>query len=109
MTPSREYKRQHQFMRNTIIQDIAQLVKTHLFSLEMAVEFQKPIFFGQGIDEQDNRPEVQDVTYSLAIIFHQGMEVERVSLEHIETDKLIEILEGLELSLEAGRKFMEKK
>jgi hypothetical protein len=110
MKQSIKLKKENNELRIRIISEIMMLVKKHLFDLEMAVEFPSPIFYGSGVDEQDNAPEVEEVTDSgLAIVYYQGSEIERVRLETMETDKLLEILEGLELSLEDAIKFKEGK
>lgn len=110
MKQSEKLKKQNAELRIRIISEIMLLIKKHTFDLQVAVEFPKPIFYGSGIDEQDNPPEIEEITDSgLAIVFYQGDEVQRVTLEQIETEKLLEILEGAELSLEAAIKFTEGK
>lgn len=105
MKASKNFTNSYHALRIGILEEISRLVQKHLFDLEMAVEFPKPIFYGSGIDEQDNPPEIEEITDSgLAIIFYQGSECERVRLETMETSKLLEILEGLELSLEGLEK-----
>lgn len=102
------FEERHQELRISILKEISNLVQAHK-AIEMAVEFSEPIFYGQGIDEQDNAPEIEEITDSgLAIIFHQGNEIERVNLEHLGTDKLIEIVGGLEESLMDAKKFSSK-
>lgn len=101
MKQSERLTNRNQELRNQIVAEIMLLVKKHLFDLEMGIEFKKSIFYGTGIDEQDNAPEIQEVTEAgFAIVFYQGSEVERFPLEQLETEKLIEVLEGLEESFE---------
>ena len=110
MKYSERFKKENAELRVRIISHIMLLIKQHVFDLEVAVEFPKPIFYGTGIDEQDSAPEIEEITDSgLAIVFYQGDEVERVPFEQIETDKLLEILEGAELSLKDAIKFKEGK
>ena len=108
MKQSQRLKKEHNQLRIQSISEIMLLVKKH-FDIEMAIEFVEPIFYGQGFDEQDNAPEIEEITDSgLAIVFHQGSEVERINLENLETDKLIEIVRGLEKSLESINEFLKK-
>ena len=101
MKQSENLNQKYQDLRNRIVAEIMLLVKKHIFDHEVAVEFQKPIFYGTGHDEQDNAPEIEEVTDSgLVIIYHHGDETERFPLEQLSTDKLLEVLEGLELSFE---------
>jgi hypothetical protein len=101
MKQSENLNQKYQDLRNRIVAEIMLLVKKHIFDHEVAVEFQKPIFYGTGHDEQDNAPEIEEVTDSgLVIIYYQGSETERFPLEQLDTEKLIEVLEGLELSFE---------
>lgn len=101
MKQSEKLTEKNQELRNRIVAEIMLLVKKHIFDLEVAVEFQKPIFYGTGIDEQDNAPEIDEVTDSgLVIIYHQGSETDRFPLEQLDTEKLLEVLEGLEDSFE---------
>jgi len=101
MKQSEKLTEKYQELRNRIVAEIMLLVKKHLFDLEMAIEFPNPIFYGSGFDEQDNPPEIEEVTDSgLVIVYHQGNDIDRFPLEQLETSKLIEVLEGLELSFE---------
>lgn len=86
-------------LRAELLGEILNVVKQHE-EAEIAVEFDDPIHYGMGMDEQDNPPEIEDVTSSGdVIVFYQGEECNRIKLEHLETEKLIEILKGMEKSL----------
>ena len=99
MKASKTYINNYHALRIGILEEISRLVQAHR-DIEMAVEFQKPIFYGSGVDEQDNSPEIEEITnLGVAIIYYQGDEIERVRLETMGTDKLLEVLEGLEESL----------
>jgi hypothetical protein len=101
MKQSEKLNEKYQDLRNRIVAEIMLLVKKHIFDHEVAVEFQKPIFYGTGVDEQDNPPEIEEVTDSgLVIVYYQGSESDRFPLEQLDTEKLLEVLEGLELSFE---------
>lgn len=107
MKQSERLKKQNAELRIRIISEIMLLIKKHTFDLEVAVEFSNPIFYGHGVDEQDNPPEIEEITDSgLAIVYYQGSEIQRVPFEQIETEKLFEILEGAELSFEVAEKFV---
>lgn len=109
MKQSEKLKKEYSRIRNRIIAEIMYLIMLHE-KIEMAVEFPKPIFYGTGVDEQDNPPEIEEITSSgLAIIFYQGSEVERVKLEKVDTDKLLEILKGVEDSYKEVEQFLNKK
>ena len=102
MKQSEKLAEKYQELRNSIVAEIKLLVKKHIFDLETSVEFQKPIFYGSGFDEQDNPPEIEEVTDSgLVIVYYQGNESDRFPIEQLDTEKLLEVLEGLEESLEA--------
>lgn len=101
MKQSEKLNESYQELRNRICSEIMLLVKKHLFDLEMAIEFKNPIFYGTGYDEQDNAPEIYEISEAgEAVIYYHGSETERFPMEQLDTEKLIEILEGLEASFE---------
>jgi hypothetical protein len=96
------YNRTHKDLRIAILNEIVSLVRKHT-EIEMAVEFVEDISYANGIDEQDSPQVIETVTEELAIIEHQGNEVERVRLEHLSTETLIAIIKGLEKSYEESK------
>ena len=106
MKQSEILNEKYQNLRVRIVSEIMLLVKKHLFDLEMAIEFPNPILYGSGVDEQDNPPEIEEITESgEVVVFYQGSETNRFPLEQLDTEKLIEVLEGLELSFEDAKEF----
>lgn len=108
MKQSERLATQHAQLRRQAIAEIMLLVRRHQ-TIEMEIEFTEPIFYGQAIDEQDSPPEIQEITEAgFAVIFYQGDEIEKVALERLSTEKLIEIVNGLEESLEEAKAFKNK-
>lgn len=107
MKISQKLLKENSDLRNRIIAEIMLLVKKITIDLELAIEFDKPIFYGVGYDEQDNAPEIQEITEAgQALIYYQGNLEESIKLEQINTEKLIEVLAGLEESFISGEKFI---
>jgi len=94
-------------LREEIIREIVINVLEHQ-RLEMSVEFDEPIFIGEGIDEQDNPPVIEEANEVEVIIYHQGNSTDRIKFEHLPTSKLIEVLKGVEESLEKVKEFVTK-
>ena len=72
---------------------------------EVAMEFDTPIYFASGFDEQDNPQEIQYIEFNekgelVAEIYHQGNLIDSIALNDIDSDMLLLILEGLEKTLE---------
>jgi len=107
MKESKKIQKIYDKVRSQLIAEIRLLGKMHK-DIEMDVEFKKPIAFAPGVDEQDEHQLIEGINESEAIVFHQGDEVERVVLEHLSTEILIKVLEGMEESLESAKKFIDK-
>ena len=101
MKQSEKLTNKYQELRNRIVAEIMLLVKQHVDDHEVLAELPDPIFYASGIDEQDNPHEINEVTEKgEVVIYYQGDETERFPMEQLSTEKLIEVLEGLEKSYE---------
>lgn len=108
MKESTKFHKRHEQLRRQSIAAIMLLVKKHK-DIEMPIEFTASIFYGQGIDDDDNAPEIDEITESgLVVIYHQGNEIERIKLELLSTDLLVKIIGGLEESFSVGLKSIKK-
>lgn len=99
MKKSEIYAKNNNDLRLAIINEIRSCVRQHK-SNDITVEFRSAICYASGYDEQDESQIVEEVNEKEAIIYHRGDETERVALEHLSTEILIQILAGLESSLE---------
>ena len=93
-------------LRISIIAEIVILVTKHK-EIEMEQEFDKPPFYCNGYDEQDEPQVIENVDEKRAYIMHQGNDMGDELLEHLPTHTLIEIVEQLEKSYEDAKKFSE--
>jgi hypothetical protein len=107
MKESKKLEKQYGQLRGQLIAEISLLIKMHK-DIEVEPEFKKPIAYAQGFDEQDEQQLIEQVDFLHVTIFHQGNEMEKVKYEYLNTDTLIEVLKGLENSLDEAKKFLDK-
>lgn len=107
MKQSEKLKKDYDKLRIRIHSEICVLIKKHK-DIEMEQEFEKPPFYSIGYDEQDENQVIERVDLEKAYIMHQGNSMGDELLEHLPTHTLVEILEELEKSYEASKKFLEQ-
>jgi len=107
MKESKKLEKQYGQLRGQLIAEISLLIKMHN-DIEVEPEFKKPISYAVGMDEQDEHQLIEQVDFLNVTIFHQGNEIEKVKYENLSTEILIELLKGLEISLDEAKKFLSK-
>lgn len=105
MKNSEDLKSKYNALRISIIAEICVLVKKHE-EIEMGQEFDKPPFYCNGIDEQDENQVIERVDETKAYIMHEGNDMGDELLKHLPTHTLIEIVEQLEKSFEGAEGFL---
>lgn len=103
MKASKKLSKQYEALRSLIIAEISLAIKLHN-DIEVEPEFKKPISFAAGGDEQDEHQLIEYVDLLKVTIYHQGNEVGTEKYENLSTNTLLEILAGLEESLEDAKK-----
>lgn len=94
-------------LRAQLVAEIMLLLKQHQ-DIEIEPEFKKPISFAEGMDEQDEHQLIEGLDEHFVHVFHQGNDVGKFGIETLSTETLIELLKGMEASLEDAKKFISK-
>lgn len=76
--------------------------------IEMEVEFDEPVVFALGYDDQDEAQLIEEIKEDgSVVIFHQGNVVGGCKLEELHIETLINVLDGMEESLKSAKKFLD--
>lgn len=101
MKKAKKLAEQNRKLKVEINQTILVLLRKH-FDLKKAVEFPEDIIYEDGQDNHEQPFIIETVTISgIAVIEHEGFEVQQVPFEQLSTETQIEIVEGLEQSLKS--------
>jgi hypothetical protein len=107
MKQSQRLEKEYNHLRGRLISEIMLLIKQHQ-DIEIEPEFKKPIAYAVGYDEQDEHQLIEEVNENFVTVFHQGNEVETVGYGNLSTEILLNLLKGMEESLEEAKKFISK-
>ena len=105
MKQSEKLKKQYDQLRSQIIGEIRMAHKKHT---DIEIEPEIEVLYVNGMDEQDESYNIQQVETTEVVVFHQGNEIERVVYEYLTTSTLIKLLEAMEKSLVDAEKFLSK-
>lgn len=108
MKQSTKLLQEYEAIRKRIISEIIVLIVAHA-NIEMDVEFDKPVFYAHGYDEQDDPHAIEEVKVNGdVIVYYQGDISNIDKLENLETHTLLKVLEELEKSLDGAKEFLQK-
>jgi len=104
MKQSQRLEKKHNELIGQLIAEIRLLLKQHQ---DIEIEPELSVFWA-STDEGYDPQMIQEVYVDVVTIFHNGDAVQSVSLNHLHTSTLIEVLKGMEKSLEDAKKFISK-
>lgn len=99
MKKSEIFLKNNEDLRVAVLSEISSQVRQHE-GLKLIIDFEKSIAYSCGHDQEDEAQLIENVTQTHAIIYHQGNLMESKKLSELSTDMLIQIVGGLEKSLE---------
>jgi hypothetical protein len=104
MKQSQRLEKKYNELNGQLIAEIRLLLKQHQ---DIEIEPEVNVFWAT-MDEESEPQIIQEVYVDVVTIFHHGDAIQSVSLEHLHTSTLIEVLKGMEKSLEEAKKFISK-
>ena len=102
MVQSFKLRGEYRKLMNRLIAEIRMVLHKH-DELEVGHEIAHPPVYEH---HEGDSYVISDVTINHAIITQNGVEVDKIELDYIDPQRLIYVLEQLELSLESAKKFL---